>query len=148
MIAWKKILIPSSFLFSFFFSSWAQRWDQKSGRSLSTALQASNQRKDFMEVSEAGGGQGWHAGDCIASAAGEKPLDYLTFTSAADCGIHNFQWEFLGGWELLLVLAVRRNRGLVASTHLCICILKKRMQMHKPWVVLVDVFSFKLKMPR
>lgn len=27
-----------------------QRWDQKSGRSLSTALQASNQRKDFMEV--------------------------------------------------------------------------------------------------
>ncbi|NWS14034.1 TNC18 protein, partial [Pachyramphus minor] len=26
-----------------------KRWDQKSGRSLSTALQASNQRKDFME---------------------------------------------------------------------------------------------------
>ncbi|NXI90789.1 TNC18 protein, partial [Psophia crepitans] len=27
-----------------------KRWDQKSGRSLSTALQASSQRKDFMEV--------------------------------------------------------------------------------------------------
>ncbi|NWS29833.1 TNC18 protein, partial [Polioptila caerulea] len=27
-----------------------KRWDQKSGRSLATALQASNQRKDFMEV--------------------------------------------------------------------------------------------------
>lgn len=124
MMAWKKILIHSSFLFSFFFSSWAQRWDQKSGRSLSTALQASNQRKDFMEVSEVGGGRGWHAGDCIASAAGEKPLDYLTFTSAADCSVHNFQWEILGGWELLL--GARRNRGLVASTHLCICILKKK----------------------
>lgn len=124
MMAWKKILIHSSFLFSFFFSSWAQRWDQKSGRSLSTALQASNQRKDFMEVSEVGGGRGWHAGGCIASAAGEKPLDYLTFTSAADCSVHNFQWEILGGWELLL--GARRNRGLVASTHLCICILKKK----------------------
>lgn len=79
-----------------------------------------------MEVSEVGGGRGWHAGGCIASAAGEKPLDYLTFTSAADCSVHNFQWEILGGWELLL--GARRNRGLVASTHLCICILKKRMQ--------------------
>lgn len=43
---------------SLFFSSWAQRWDQKSGRSLSTALQASNQRKDFMEVGEVEGGLG------------------------------------------------------------------------------------------
>lgn len=41
------------FYFCLLFFSWVQRWDQKSGRSLSTALQASNQRKDFMEVGAA-----------------------------------------------------------------------------------------------
>lgn len=82
MIAWKKN--TNSLFISLFFSSWAQRWDQKSGRSLSTALQASNQRKDFMEVSEVGGELGWRAGDCITRAAGKKPLDYLAFASAAD----------------------------------------------------------------
>lgn len=54
----EKTMNSPGFHFCFLFFSWAQRWDQKSGRSLSTALQASNQRKDFMEVGEAGGNAG------------------------------------------------------------------------------------------
>lgn len=82
----EKQLIHVLFL-SVFSSSWAQRWDQKSGRSLSTALQASNQRKDFMEVGEAGGGLEGDVGDSVTNAAGEMPhelLWLLLFASAAE----------------------------------------------------------------
>lgn len=86
---------------SAFSSSWTQRWDQKSGRSLSTALQASNQRKDFMEVGEVGGGLGRDAGDLVTNAAGEVPPEvlclFLPRLLSPQCP--GLWMGVLGGWD-------------------------------------------------
>lgn len=105
----------------FFSSSWAQRWDQKSGRSLSTALQASNQRKDFMEVGELGGGLGcWGLRKkwCWGNA---PQLLWLLLESAAPrtlMGVSGRVGVAAGCWE-------EQRAG--SRTHLCICIREVRV---------------------